>query len=141
MVQEGQENLQKGIGADTFFINSLLVSPNRFRPFNEVNGMKTEHEHNVLYQKILKACLDIHDLYSRRCAAFLHVNPNKYSQQTPICDISVTDQTCILQASFLTFTSFLKPRIAAVYSYHWGVGESSAPDYIIPIYAHLAVLC
>ena len=68
VLQGRGRDARQGIGPGMFFIQVLLVSPNRFRPFNEVNGMKTEHEHNVLYQKILKASLDIHDLRSRRCA-------------------------------------------------------------------------
>lgn len=59
---------KKGVGPDMFFLQALLVSPNRFRPFNEIGGTQTEHEHNVLYVRILKACLDINDLKSRRCA-------------------------------------------------------------------------
>jgi hypothetical protein len=61
-MQAELQNRERGIGADMFFLQSLLVSPNRFRPYNELNGMKMEHEHNVLYNKILSCCLDINDL-------------------------------------------------------------------------------
>jgi hypothetical protein len=47
-----------------FFIHSVLVPPNKFRPVSVMNDTKYEHAHNVILVKVLKACLDIYDLRS-----------------------------------------------------------------------------
>ena len=49
--------------ADLFFVHSVLVTPNKFRPVSVMNGTKFEHPHNVILVKVLKACLDIYDLH------------------------------------------------------------------------------
>ena len=50
--------------ADMFFLQTLLVAPNRFRPMSVLNDQKYEHVHNIVLGKVLKTCLDIADLHS-----------------------------------------------------------------------------
>jgi hypothetical protein len=49
--------------ADMFFVRSVLVTPNKFRPFSVMAEIKYEHSQNVILVKVLKACLDIFDLH------------------------------------------------------------------------------
>jgi hypothetical protein len=76
-MQAERQNRERGISADMFFLQSLLVSPNRFRPCNEINGIKMEHEHNVLFNKILSCCLDINDLRDKLSVPALLARINK----------------------------------------------------------------
>lgn len=55
--------------AAMFFVRAVLVPPNKFRPFSVMNDVKYEHVHNVILVKVLKACLDIHDLHGAVAAA------------------------------------------------------------------------
>jgi hypothetical protein len=63
--ESGAEAAAKGghAAADMFFVQSVLVAPNKFRPFSVMAEVKYEHTQNVILVKVLKACLDIFDLH------------------------------------------------------------------------------
>ena len=43
--------------ANMFFIHTLLVPPNKFRPSNVTSGQITEAEENTLYKNVLRSCI------------------------------------------------------------------------------------
>lgn len=48
-----------------FFIETLLVTPNRFRPESLMNGQVYLHGHTVLYTKIIQINQEIKELASQ----------------------------------------------------------------------------
>jgi hypothetical protein len=56
------------VHADIFFVQTLLVPPNKFRPMSMLNGTRYEHAHTVILGKVLKSCLDLADLHAGAAA-------------------------------------------------------------------------
>jgi DNA-directed RNA polymerase I subunit RPA1 len=48
------KNLKK-TGSSMFFVESILVTPNRFRPANMMDGKLIEHPQNIFYGRMLRA--------------------------------------------------------------------------------------
>jgi len=44
-------------GPDQFFMNKILVPPNRFRPSSNISGMVIEHPQNAYFGRILSASM------------------------------------------------------------------------------------
>ena len=53
------------VNADLFFITTLLVPPNKFRPISVLGDQKYEHSHNTILSKALESVLAINDLNSK----------------------------------------------------------------------------
>ena len=45
-----------GSQASSFFLQTLAVPPNRFRPMSVMDGVTKEHQQNIAYGRIAKAC-------------------------------------------------------------------------------------
>ncbi|GMH40745.1 hypothetical protein BSKO_08649 [Bryopsis sp. KO-2023] len=63
LVSGGMMEASHGLdGYKAFFLKTVAVVPNRFRPPSFASGMMTEHHHSASLSKIVTLCMDIRDL-------------------------------------------------------------------------------